>query len=94
MNDITAKSWKQLVKALYDIPKTDHGRHRSNFVYRGLADESWDLKTSLIRLGGDYENLERPLLRSFKKYAEPGSLPPGGLWTLPSGASTSPRLAS
>jgi hypothetical protein len=86
VNDIRVESWKQLVEVLYDIPETDHGRHRSNFAYRGLADDSWDLKTSLIRLGGDrphvVEKLERPLLRSFKKYAEPGSLPPGGLWTL------------
>jgi len=81
VTDITVQTWMELVEVLYDIP-IDKGRHRSDFVYRGLADKSWDLKTSLIRLGGKYEKLERPLLRSFKKYAEPGSLPPGGLWTL------------
>jgi hypothetical protein len=72
----------ELVRILYDIPKTRHGRYRSNFVYRGLADQSWGLETSLIRLGGEYERVEGPLLRSFRKYAEPGSLPAVTLWTL------------
>jgi hypothetical protein len=84
VNDIRVESWMELVKTLYDdIPQNRYGRYRSDFVYRGLADQSWGLKTSLMRLDSDhYENLERPLLRNFKKYAEPGSLPPGTLWTL------------
>jgi len=79
-SDIRVTSWRELIDALYDIPKTDFGRHRSNYVYRGLADQSWGLKTSLIRLGGSYREVERPLLRSFRKYAQPGWLPPGNLW--------------
>lgn len=80
MHDITVKSWSELVQALYDIPKTAHERYRSNFVYRGVADKSWGLETSLLRLGGEYVSLERPLLRSFRKYAEPGSIPADTLW--------------
>lgn len=68
------------MELLYDIPPTEHRRHRSNFVYRGVADASWPLATSLKRLGGDYTNVERPLLRSFRKYAEPGSIPGDTLW--------------
>jgi hypothetical protein len=75
MKDIRVKSWMELMQVLYDIPKTSLGRHRSNFVYRGVADKSWGLETSLKRLGGGYVNIEKPLLRSFKKYAEPGSIP-------------------
>lgn len=44
-------------------------RHRSQFVFRGLGNESWTLETSLMRLGGKYSELERHLLRNFKKYA-------------------------
>jgi hypothetical protein len=80
MDDITVDSWIELVQALYDIPKTPHHRHRSDFVYRGVANESWGLETSLKRLGGDYVNVEKPLLRSFKKYAEPGSIPADTIW--------------
>lgn len=80
MNDITVTDWADLLKVLYDIPKTSHQRHRSDFVYRGVADKSWGLETSLKRLGGAYVNVERPLLRSFRKYAEPGSIPADTLW--------------
>lgn len=78
--DILVHSWGELMEALYDLPRNRHGRHRSNFVYRGVADSSWHLDTSLSRLGGDFEMLERPLLRSFRKYAEPGALLKEGVW--------------
>src|SRR5436305_837697 len=80
MNGINVTDWADLLRVLYNIPKTSHQRHRSDFVYRGLADQSWTLETSLRRLGGDYVNIERPLLRSFRKYAEPGSIPADILW--------------
>nr|MBA2689970.1 FRG domain-containing protein [Burkholderiales bacterium] len=80
VNDITVATWADLTHALYEIPQTSHRRHRSDFVYRGVADSSWGLETSLRRLGGHYVNVERPLLRSFKKYAEPGSIPDDTLW--------------
>ena len=80
MNDARVNTWAELTDALYDIPKTSHQRYRSDFVYRGVADQSWGLETSLKRLGGDYVNVEKPLLRSFRKYAEPGSIPADTLW--------------
>jgi hypothetical protein len=80
MNDRSVNSWMELVGALYDIPKTDHQRHRSNYVYRGVADKSWKLETSLVRIGKHCASVERPLLRSFRKYAEPGSIPSDSLW--------------
>jgi FRG domain len=80
MADTVVKNWNELMQALYDIPATTHGRHRSDFVYRGLADAAWGLDTSLYRLGGDYRNIERPMLRSFRKYAEPGSIPSENFW--------------
>jgi len=79
-NDTRVKTWTELTHALYNIPKTRLKRHRSDFVYRGVADQSWGLETSLRRLGGDYVNVEGPLLRSFRKYAEPGSIPSDALW--------------
>jgi len=80
VNDIAVKTWAELTHALYEIPKTTHQRHRSDFVYRGVADKAWGLQTGLSRLGGDFVSIERPLLRSFRKYAEPGSIPEDTLW--------------
>ncbi len=82
MADIRINSWIELQKILYDFSKNEdtHKRFRSNYVYRGVADQDWGLETSLIRLGGDFERVERPLLRSFNKYAEPGSIPGKSVW--------------
>ena len=66
--------------ALYTVPQTSHRRFRSNFVYRGVASKAWRLETSLKRLGPHCAEVERPLLRSFAKYAQPGEVPSDKLW--------------
>lgn len=73
-NDYRVESWAELYSALYDIPETEHQRYRSDYVYRGVDDASWDLKTSLQRLGSHAIDVERPLLRNFQKYAGPGEI--------------------
>lgn len=80
MIDKRVKNWPELTASLYDIAKNSYGRFRSNFVYRGVADKDWGLETSLRRLGGGFVELEKPLLRNFRKYAEPGSIPSDTLW--------------
>ncbi|MEM6454121.1 MAG: FRG domain-containing protein [Acidobacteriota bacterium] len=80
-NDIVVESWVDFMAALYDIPKNHYGRYRSNYVYRGVSDGAWHLETSLVRMGGEVDRLERALLRSFRKHAEPGSIPRAGLWS-------------
>ncbi|MEM8674755.1 MAG: FRG domain-containing protein [Cyanobacteria bacterium P01_G01_bin.67] len=72
--------WAELIDLLYDIPQTSFGRIRSNYVYRGVANANWSLDTSLQRLGGTFHNLERPLLRNFKKYATPGEILDSNKW--------------
>lgn len=65
-----AESWKHLMELVYaDSWDPELKRYRSPFAFRGLADASWPLKTSLIRLGGQIDILERHLLRNFRKYA-------------------------
>lgn len=54
---------------LYAIPLDRHNRYRSDFVYRGLDVATWDLQTSLQRLGPQYSDVEGPLLRNFIKYS-------------------------
>src|SRR5262249_51843978 len=78
--DIRVKNWQELIAALYTIPKTTHQRYRSNFVYRGVADKNWGLETSLRRLSHAYLEVERPLIRSFAKYAQQGDIPSDALW--------------
>jgi len=75
MKDKRIRSWGELMDILYDIPVNQHGRYRSNFVYRGVANKGWGLETSLHRLGDHCGSVEAPLLRNFSKYVEPGAIP-------------------
>lgn len=71
MNEVHVTSWIGLHEELFkDSWQANMKRHRSHFAFRGLSDATYDLKTSLMRLGGDYERLEVPLLRNFMKYAQ------------------------
>jgi|LGOV01.1.fsa_nt_gb hypothetical protein len=45
-------------------------RHRSEFVYRGLSSDGWEIQTSLYRnCGEDSAAIENSLIRNFSKYA-------------------------
>lgn len=66
-----ADSWENAIELLYENSwQNDLKRHQSNYAFRGLSDKDYDLKTSLIRLGGPFWDLERHLLRNFRKYAQ------------------------
>jgi hypothetical protein len=70
-NTVTAESWSHLCDVLFeDSWQADIGRFRSQFVYKGLSDARYDLTTTLMRLGGNYADVERHLLRNFMKYAQ------------------------
>lgn len=56
-------------KALPSEPCPEHGRYRSNYVFRGVSDKDYDLKTSLNQACGNHLDLEKALLRNFRKYA-------------------------
>lgn len=67
---VTPASWSELLDALYASDWDESlKRHRSSFAYRGMVDASWGMPTSLSRLGGAFAELERHMLRNFRKYA-------------------------
>jgi len=69
--ETVAESFSHLQDLLYGGSWDETlGRHRSPFVFRGMAERNGDrLVTSLMGLGGPYTRLERHLLRNFRKYA-------------------------
>ena len=70
-NDVVVKSWTELQERLFEgswNPLIQ--RFRSPFVFRGLSDREYRLETSLTRLGGPYDILEKHLLRNFRKYGQ------------------------
>jgi hypothetical protein len=81
MEEIRVDSWTELQQRLFEEAwRPDLGRFRSNYAFRGRADAAEDLRSSLIRLGGDARSVEGYLLRNFRKYARRGDVPTDSLW--------------
>jgi len=81
VNDVRVDSWTELQERLFeDAWRPELQRHRSNYAFRGRADADDDLRSSLVRLGGDTRNVEGYLLRNFRKYARRGDVPFDSVW--------------
>ena len=81
MEEIRVGSWSELQERLFDDAwQAELGRFRSNYAFRGRADAAEDLRSSLIRLGGDARNVEGYLLGNFRKHARRGDVPIDSLW--------------
>jgi hypothetical protein len=67
---VFAESWSHLCDLLFEESwQPSLGRFRSKYAYTGRSDVDYPLSTSLMRLGGRFADVERHLLRNFKKYA-------------------------
>lgn len=76
-----ATSWADLQELLFaDVWNRQLGRWRSDSVYRGEGRATNELSTSLQRLGGPYADLERHLLRNFRKYAHRDAVSRESTW--------------
>jgi hypothetical protein len=63
-------NWHELNEILFDGTWDPIiSRHRSTFAYRGVSDASYPLANGLTRLGKPYTNMERNLIKQFRKYA-------------------------
>ncbi|MBJ6727792.1 FRG domain-containing protein [Geomesophilobacter sediminis] len=81
METVVIQSWEELQEELFAFSwNEDLRRFRSRFAFRGLSDADYRLETTLIRLGGPYAELERHLLRNFKKYAHTKVVERDSLW--------------
>ncbi len=81
IEELRAKSWLDLHELLFaDSWNEGLALHRSNYAYRGHSDATVGLRTSLVRLGGDARELERQLMRNFRKYAAADVVPHDTPW--------------
>ena len=77
---IRVETWIELQERLYDASwKAPLGRFRSSYAYRGVARAGYSLETSLHRVGPG-EDLERHMLRNFRKYAQREAVPQDSVW--------------
>lgn len=77
--------WAGLLTALHGpglipVQPGQGGHYRSPYVFRGMSDSTWPLKTSLERLGTPPDKVEQPLLRAFRKYAPRGAFAEDSDW--------------
>lgn len=75
--EIRAESWTDLMKILAEDAKHFEGisRHRNEKAYRGMADADWPITTSLQRINKtSFMQVEKHLLRNFRKYAPQNSV--------------------
>jgi hypothetical protein len=80
MDERRVETWAELHDVLYENSWNDDLRvFRSSYAFRGVSDASADLRSGLIRLGGDPE-LERQLMRAFRKYAAQDAVPHDTDW--------------
>lgn len=81
MNEFVVANWSDLMdKFFINSWNSDIQRHRPPYVYRGLDDANYQLKTSLIRQCGMNVWLEKNLLRNFKKYAHRDAVEYDSIW--------------
>jgi hypothetical protein len=70
MSVITIQSFSELIDHLYSESwRPEIKRFRSPYVFRGLSEAAYPLAPSLVRLDGNFAQMEPHLLRNFRKYA-------------------------
>jgi FRG domain len=81
VDEVRAGSWCELHELLYEGSwKGELGRFRSSLAFRGMAHAEYDLRTSLMRLGGPFAEHEAHLLRNFRKYAQRDAVEQDSVW--------------
>jgi len=74
------QSWSELQELLFDdMWNEELALFRSSFAFRGNGDAAVSLTSGLTRLAGDVE-LERQLMRAFRKYARQDAVPHDTDW--------------
>ena len=63
-NEIRVANWSELHCQLFeDTWNPTIGRFRSNYLYRGIGDSSEDLRTGLMRLGGNIRHVDVDIIQ-------------------------------
>jgi hypothetical protein len=77
----TASSWIELQEMLFhDAWDERIGRFRSQMAFRGVSCNHYTLRSSLMRLGGSFQDLEPHLIRNFQKYSHRDVVERDSIW--------------
>ena len=83
MQEIVIRGWDDLQRVVFDdVWDEKVMRYRDNRIYRGTADQQWNLVPSLNRVCAHNLELESQLFRSFRKYGYAELAGYEGFWKL------------
>jgi hypothetical protein len=75
------KNWGELLEMLFvDSWNEQIARYRSPYAFRGMHEDFERVESSLMRLRGDYDKMEKHLLRNFRKYAHKNIVESDTVW--------------
>lgn len=78
---LVAESWRELDDLLFEGAWNPRVRRfRSLNAFRGVGHRGLDLRTGVMRLGGDVRAKERHLVRNFRKYARRSFVGDDSIW--------------
>lgn len=78
---LRAGSWRELDELLFEGSwNRELRRFRATHAYRGVGRTGLDLLHGLARLGGNYAQKERHLVRNFRKYARRSFVGDDSIW--------------
>ena len=79
--DIVPNNWVHLQELLFkDSLDPSINRHRSKYAFRGLSNSEYELVTSLFRLQNNADEMEKHLVRNFRKYSPHNAVSEDKLW--------------
>lgn len=83
MREIIIRSWDDLQRSVFDdVWDPTLMRYRDSRIYRGAADQAWDLIPSLNRVCAHDLSLETHVFRQFRKYGYTELAGYSGFWSL------------
>ena len=78
---VVAGGWRELDELLFEGSwNPEVRRFRSRNAFRGVSRRGLDLRTGVVRLGGDVAAKERHLVRNFRKYARRSFVGDDSIW--------------
>ena len=83
MKEIVIHSFDELSSLVFeDCYDEKINRYRNNIVYRGVCDKSYGLDSKLNRICGHNLDLEKSIIRSFRKYGYADLKDTNSYWSL------------
>jgi hypothetical protein len=81
LDEVRISGWRELHEALFEEAwNPEIKRFRSSYAFRGLNLNHDKIENSLMQLGANFSNMEKHLIRNFRKYAHKDVVEFDSIW--------------